>query len=583
MTFRVVTVTTLLICAFGIELLVRPSESLRPLFLLAAFVYGLAIIYGFVDRATERARIPLYLQLVGDTVSVTFFVQITGGIDSPMSFLYLLPIGVASLLLYRGGGIAFAGISWLSYAALIAFGGQWAPFGRLVPVSAQPDLGRVVYLLVSHLVAMLALAWLASYLSERVRAQDRELEQRQKAVARLKALNENIIESINSGLLTTDLNGRVNFMNRGGSEITDYGQEQIEGADVGELFGLGDDYLRRIRTHLLARPRYRFELEFHTAGDREIFLGMAVSNLQDKAGQPLGYIYIFQDLTEIQALEQEVRLKDRMAALGEMAAGMAHELRNPLASISGAVQYLKGSLDAEGETLELMDIILRESFRLDGAIRDFLTFAKPGKFSPEPIDLVRLLDEHVKLLRKSREVSKEHSIVTDWGSPQIRLQLDANRMKQIFWNLTTNALKAMPDGGTLTVSAHRVEDQQAVEISFADEGVGMGRKERERYFQPFSSSFREGTGLGAAIVYRLIEEHDGKVEIDSQEGIGTNVRIYIPVTTEPGSENRIDSAGVAASETQAGQQATAGDPSLPPVADSVASEMFPLHAAGGDR
>jgi two-component system sensor histidine kinase PilS (NtrC family) len=217
-----------------------------------------------------------------------------------------------------------------------------------------------------------------------------------------------------------------------------------------------------------------------------------------------------------------------MAALGEMAAGMAHELRNPLAAISGAAQYLKGDLGVRGETLELMDIILRESQRLDQAIRDFLTFARPGTFAPQRCDLVRLMEENLKLLSKSREFRPRHRVETRFASSELWCEIDPNRMKQVFWNLATNALKAMPDGGTLTIEAGAQGAGDRLEICFADEGVGMDEREIEGYFQPFRSSFEEGTGLGAAIVYRLVEEHGGKIALESAPGRGTRVRIVMP-------------------------------------------------------
>ena len=288
------------------------------------------------------------------------------------------------------------------------------------------------------------------------------------------------------------------------------------------------ELLPEIRRQLMASRRFRFEQVLPTRSGREGFFGFAVSNLYDKAGRPLGYILIFQDLTEIQALENEVRLKERMAALGEMAAGMAHELRNPLAAISGSVQYLKGTIRPEGESLELMDIILRESWRLDGAIRDFLTFARPGRFAPEPVDVAALLSNNVKLLRKSTELAGDHRIELELPESGVRAELDPNRLKQIFWNLSTNALKAMPDGGVLRIAAQPSDDGQWVEIDFADEGVGMTQAQQESYFQPFASSFREGTGLGAAIVYRLVEEHGGRIQVDSGPGQGTRITVTLP-------------------------------------------------------
>jgi signal transduction histidine kinase len=217
-----------------------------------------------------------------------------------------------------------------------------------------------------------------------------------------------------------------------------------------------------------------------------------------------------------------------MVALGEMAAGMAHELRNPLAAISGSVQFLKGELNLGGETLNLMDIILRESQRLDQAIRDFLAFARPGEFSAEVVSVVRLLEDNVKLLEKSRVFNSGHRIETHYDTPEICWRVDPNRMKQVFWNLATNALKSMPDGGALSIAVRRDPDDGQLVIRFSDEGTGMSEEECERYFQPFSGSFGEGTGLGAAIVYRVVQEHNGRITLDSAPGHGTSVSIRLP-------------------------------------------------------
>jgi two-component system sensor histidine kinase PilS (NtrC family) len=292
--------------------------------------------------------------------------------------------------------------------------------------------------------------------------------------------------------------------------------------------GLESGIIDTAKAQLKARRRFRFERYYVARNGVRIFLGIAVSNLKDRAGQPLGYIFTFQDLTEVYALEQQMRLKERMEALGQMAAGMAHELRNPLAAISGSVQYLKGSLKPGGETLELMDIILRESQRLDQTIKDFLTFARPGKFSTQSCDLVRLLEDHLKLLRKSREFSGAHRVETHFAADEVWCDVDANRMKQVFWNLSTNALKAMPDGGALTIAIHVDDEKNEVAVEFKDEGVGMDERARDGYFQPFRSAFEEGTGLGAAIVYRLVEEHGGRISLESSPGKGTSIRIVVP-------------------------------------------------------
>jgi len=527
MTLRVVIITTLLICAFAIELLLRPDEALQPLFTLTALAYGTVLLYAALDRWLGGTDSFVTLQLIGDALIISLFVGITGGIDSPMSFLYLLPISAASMLLYRSGGLAMAGVCWALHGSVVVFGSGLTS-GAAPVLFGGHEPGHVVYFLVTHFVAMLGFAVLTSYLSEALRSQRRELVERRGTVARLKALNENIIESINSGLLTTNLQGQIAFINRGGAEIIGYSQDDVEGRDVEELFGLGGGFLREIRTQLLARRRFRFERHFETKLGARIFLGIAASSLRDRTGRPLGFIFIFQDLTEIHALEQEVRLKERIVALGEMAAGMAHELRNPLAAISGAVQFLKGDLRPAGETLDLMDIILRESQRLDRAIRDFLTFARPGPFAPERTDLVRLVEDNIKLLRKSREFKDGHRIETRYVQDALFCEVDPDRIRQVLWNLTTNALKAMPQGGLLSLELALDPEGGEVELSVRDEGAGMDERSRQSYFQPFSGTFEQGTGLGAAIVYRLVEEHGGRIQLDTAPQVGTCVRIRLP-------------------------------------------------------
>jgi two-component system sensor histidine kinase PilS (NtrC family) len=546
MILRVVIVTTLLIAAFAIELALKPGQTVRPLFVLTAGAYGMVLAYAIADRWLKGTRPFIYLQIVGDALVVTAFVRITGGIDSPMSFLYLLPIAVASMLLFRRGGFVIAGVCFVLYATLVLHGAGHLGVGRLLGPVEAAEPWRESYFLIVHALAFVSVAWLSSYLSERVHRQTGELVEREGAVARLQALNENIIESIHSGLITTDLHGIVNFMNPGGSEITGRSLEQVLGACIEELFDLENGLLDGAAAQLRERRRYRFERYYVSPAGERIFLGIAVSNLRDREGHPLGFIFTFQDLTEVYAAEQQMRLKERMAALGQMAAGMAHELRNPLAAISGSVQYLKGDLRPSGETLELMDIILRESQRLDQAIRDFLTFARPGRFAPQRADLVKLLEDHLKLLRKSREFTGAHRIETRYESPEVFCDVDPNRMKQVFWNLSTNALKAMPQGGALTITVSAESARNEIVVSFADDGIGMDERAREEYFQPFRSAFDEGTGLGAAIVYRLVEEHGGRIEVGSAPGRGTTVRIIVPRRRSDGPaqlESSLEAAG----------------------------------------
>jgi two-component system sensor histidine kinase PilS (NtrC family) len=527
MTFRVVIITTLLVCTFVIELLYRPRLSLQPFYVLAIVTYLLTIAYASVSRRLT-AGIQVTMQLVGDLLIVTGFVYLTGGAESPFSFLYLLSIIIGSILLVRPGGYAVAACSWALYAAMVGLIDRgivpaW-PEGVYEP-GGLPAV-RLLYSLVAHLVSFVGVAYLAGYLTETLRRTGRELEARRDDLAQLRDYHDNIIDSMNSGLLTTDWEGRITFANRGAAEITGRRPLELVGEGITGVLGQDRPFLWKVRSALERETRYRFELDYVDARGRALFLGFTVSVLRDRAGEAYGLIFIFQDLTEIRVLEDEVALKKRMAALGQMAAGVAHELRNPLASISGSVQVLKRDLRPQGEAGELMDIVIKESRRLDQIIRDFLLFAKPGRFNAEEADLVALLRETLSLLENSEERTERHAVTTVFTPERILVPVDVNRMKQVFWNLAKNALKAMPGGGTLSVAAATAGDTAV--ITFADTGIGMSEDEIASNFQPFHGSFAEGTGLGLAIVYRIVEEHGGRIRVKSRPGAGTEVALHLP-------------------------------------------------------
>jgi two-component system sensor histidine kinase PilS (NtrC family) len=531
MAYRVVVITTLLISTFIIELIFHPAVPLRPFYQLGGVTYLLSLAYAQLYRRLRENPVFVPVQLAGDLLVVTGLVYVTGGPASPFSFLYLILIITASILLFRRGGVLIASGAWLLYAVLVE-----ATYFQILPLYPRGDFEgadlserRILYLLFAHLFSFLTVAYLTSHVSEMLRKAGEKLVAKENDLAELRAFNEDIIDSVNSGLITTGLDGRITFSNRAASQISGYPAGELSGRHVADLLGTGIAFLSEVRTALEQANRFRFEKEFTARDGASLFLGFTASILRNKEGVPLGFIFIFQDLTEIRVLEEEVNLKKRMAALGEMAAGMAHELRNPLASISGSVQVLKRDLPAGSESGQLMEIILKESRRLDQTIRDFLLFAKPGRFTPERVDLSELLSDSLKLLRNSDEFKPTHALKTVFHPESIPVVVDANRMRQVFWNLAKNALKAMPSGGTLTVKALGEMDGQVL-VSFSDEGVGMGETEVARNFQPFHGSFQSGTGLGLAIVYRIVQEHQGRIRIKSRHGAGTEVQILLPKT-----------------------------------------------------
>ncbi len=517
------------------RLLGQPFLASDRFYLLTAAGFGLTIAYALLHPLWARQPAATGVQVAGDILLITGYVHATGGIDSPFSLLYFLPVIAASIMLGRAGALFSATGAWVSYAllvVLILYGwmdGASLTAERLLRTRADAIAvdRRVAYALFSHFVGFFTVASLASYLSLKLRAAGDELQENREVLARVQALHRDIIDSITTGIVTTDLEGRVTFMNHGAEVITGRRLSSMEGTAMEAFLGREAGFLDEVRELLRTARRHRFDIPVVRHDGAAIFLGFTGAVLKDATGQPQGYVFSFQDLTDIKALEEEVRLKDHMAALGHMAAGIAHEIRNPLASMSGSVQILKKSLQPAGEEGELLDIVLRESRRLDGIIRDFLLFARPGRFHAEPADLAPLLRESLTLLRNSHEMGPSHSIEMECDPEGAVALVDANMIKQVFWNLAKNALKAMPDGGRLRVSA-RPDGTSGIEVSFSDTGTGMNEEQLRRAFEPFAGSFQEGTGLGLAVVFRIVQEHAGRIRVFTQPGRGTEVRVTLP-------------------------------------------------------
>ncbi len=395
------------------------------------------------------------------------------------------------------------------------------------------------------MLGFLVLGALGGLLADRLREAGLELEERQSDLAALRRLHADIVASIGTGLMTTDLDGRVTFVNRAGLGLLAQDDEAVRGATAASLFNLSDDFLDEAAGVLREGRRYRFERHWRrdASPPAELFLGFSVSSLRGADEQESGWLIVFQDLTEIASLEEQVRTRERMAALGEMAAGIAHEIRNPLAAICGSVQVLHGGEPQSEEAAPLRDVVLREAERLNRTIKDFLRFARPGTAVPQACDLGDLMTQLARLLRKSPELRDDHRIDVV-ASPGVRRAfIDADAMRQVFWNLASNALRSMPDGGTLSVQVAG-HGGDRVMVTFRDEGHGMDEETARSYFQPFRSRFQGGSGLGAAIVYRLVEEQGGQVQLVSWPGKGTEVRVILPAFEEQG----VETAGIESTE-----------------------------------
>ncbi len=531
MVLRVVVVTALLGSAVVAEVLTRPREPGEPLYLLIAFTYLLTLVYALAWPFTAAYRRELaYVQVLGDLLIVTGIVHTTGGIESNFSFLYLISIISASIILFGRGGLAAASVASVLYGALV----QALYLGAIRP---YPSTGRptvilppqaVAYTVFLNIFAFYTVALLTNYLSESLRLAGRRLEEASDSLADLEVFNQTIIDSITSGLMTTDIEGRINYFNEAAANILVIDSKQAIGQDVKVLLGEKDDFLDRLKEKLAGRRFLRMEGAYLNRRGEELYLGMSVSHLLFDGEKKSGFLFVFQDLTEIKRLEREVRLKENLATMGEMAAGMAHEIRNPLASISGSVQVLAEAEGLSEEEKRLMDIIVRESERLSGTLTEFLAYARPPRFEPGEIDLRRVLEETATLLGHSSEVLPEHEIALRLPETPVMLFADPNQMKQITWNLARNALQAMPDGGRLEMSAAR-NGSGGVVMTFRDQGIGISGGEVHKVFEPFSGSFKRGSGLGLAIVYRIVKDYNGVIQVDSVASKGTVISVHFPL------------------------------------------------------
>jgi two-component system sensor histidine kinase PilS (NtrC family) len=344
----------------------------------------------------------------------------------------------------------------------------------------------------------------------------------------LQALNQHVIDSLPSGLATTDQSDRILTFNRAAQAITGVSFQSAVGRPIGEVMRLPAPVNDAIHHGLREPGTRRHEFWFRSPDGRgDIEVGLSATHLETPGGRA-GFLFTFQDVTSIKKLERDAAIQQRLAAVGEMAAGIAHEIRNPLASMSGSIQILRQELPLSAEQEQLMDIVLRESERLNTTIRSFLAYARPQRFQIQRFDVRRALNDAALLLRNSAEVQDSHEIVLDVPPGELWYEADEGQIKQIIWNLATNGLRAMPDGGRLRLTGAIEPASEGVALTVEDEGIGMPAAELENLFQPFNGRFAKGSGLGLAIVHRIVADYHGEIRVNSQQGVGTSVSVRLP-------------------------------------------------------
>jgi two-component system sensor histidine kinase PilS (NtrC family) len=512
-------------------------QTFHYLFITA--IYVLTFVYIVLLKRQKNLSKLAYSQLLMDTVLITAIIYATGGIESIFSFLYILTIINASIMLYRKGGMIIASSSSILYGGLLDlhYFNLIEPFGsRLALFPVEDQRFYIFYMIVVNIAAFYLVAFLSSYLSEQTRKSRVELKAKQDDFIQLEALNERIIRSIMSGLITLDDQNRVILFNPAAEDIFAVKSDQAIGRKMTDMLPLLDEYLgdgKGPSSQLSKNPHQFIDLPYLRGDGERIFLRFSISPLRLPDGDQKGRILFFQDMTEVKLIEEEMKKVEGLALIGELAAGIAHEIRNPMASISGSIQMLKEGLDKDDVNSRLMDIMLREVTRLNHLVNDFLLFARPKPLDLQEFDLSQLTTESLELFKNSGNWTGKLRVETDFKR-DIMLESDPEQIKQVLWNLFLNASEAMPNGGVVRVSADLVESRDAsepgqkmVKISVKDSGQGFSKKALSHLFTPFFTTKEGGSGLGLATVKRIVEGLKGKVRGENHPEGGAEITILL--------------------------------------------------------
>ena len=473
------------------------------------FWYSISLFYVLLLSFWQEHRLQAALQVVTDLLLVSLVIHETGGWDSSLNFLYPLVIIVASVLLTRVWAQLVSALAFILYGTVLELN-----YYGFVPsyCSTHPSFKALQAIIFVNLFAFLAVAYLAGLLTAKLRQVGVQLKDTSGALENLQALHENIIHSISSGLITTGLDGRITLVNAAAQRLLERTPAELMGAPVNQLFL---DPLPGVESQN-AHGEVRFEAP--TKFRKTLRVRVAALTVPERGD--LGCVYVLDDLTELRRLEREVRMQDRLAAVGRLAAAIAHEIRNPLTSIAGSVSMLSGVPELNEEHRRLLDIVTRESKRLNSIITDFLNYSRTKQYHFDKVDLIHLVEDTLTLM--DHRMAAENTGITiqrRFAVHQAQVFADGDKIKQVFWNFCENAVRAMKGGGALTVSVESLGDDW--QVGFTDTGAGMSPQQIEKIFEPFQSNFEGGTGLGLAIVYQIVQAHEGKVWARSKQGQGT--------------------------------------------------------------
>lgn len=470
-----------------------------------------------------RPRSIASLLLGLDVVTATLIVLMTGGPESVFAFLYVLIIIASCVLLSRQGALALAAVASLLYTAVVV-GRTLVPFAYVLEAASETTALEVMTMFMNT-GTFLVVAITAGSLAEHYRSAHHALEDQRKDLSDLQAFKDLIFQSVGAGLIALDRSARITAYNQAAGDMTGVTANRAIGAPWHTIFGGGVN-IAETTAAIQNDPRSfrRYELNLRPANGPEVPVAITFWALRSGSGEPVGLIAVCEDLSPLKQMEARVRQADRLATVGRMAANIAHEIRNPLASLTGAIEVLARDAELGGTRERLAQIVVRESERLDHIIKDLLDYARPAPLALQPINLADTLDE-VLLLLEHRPAPDNVKIARAYDR-DLAVDADPQQIRQVFWNLCLNALEAMPEGGELQVAARR--EDRFVRVRVSDGGHGIHPADLPHIFEPFFSTKSEGSGIGLALVHRIVQEHGGDIDVRSHAGHGTIFTITLP-------------------------------------------------------
>jgi two-component system, NtrC family, sensor histidine kinase PilS len=507
-------------------------KTLNFLYFLIAATYFFSVVYILLLKLFRNLRLNIFLQLAVDVLLVTLLVYITGSLRSNYSLLYTLVIIYSVIFLGRYGGMIIASAAGIFYGLLLDF-----EFYKLIPPisTVEHDYAftaeDVFIRILVHIVSFYILAFLASFVVEQEKKARFLLQEKESEFDQLDLLFRSIVESVDTGVMSINMQGKIKTFNRAAQEITGFPLASVINRPIVDVFPPFAPYL----TAGIIKEYAQSRMEIIIKGNREkkIHLGCSISPLKDKHDKQMGSILIFQNLTEIKLMEENLEKSKRLALIGEMAAGLAHEMRNPLASITGSIELLKQGLNLEDTDERLMQIILRGKDQLDSFVRDFLLLARPIPVTRETVNVNEITEEILENIKLSVGWNDKITVNRIFAENMIAFA-NKEQIRQVIHNLLLNAIQSMKEGGILSISTKSIKynDQAAVEIKVIDTGCGIEEKNLKNVFEPFFTTKDKGTGLGLTTVGRIVDGYGGRIKIESSVNQGTSCTVWLPSKQE---------------------------------------------------